>query len=73
MSEERALEAFPLDTYGPGDMFREVFIRGYERAQKDMIEKAMKWVKTRTHMFKTMEEVDIYIDLFRKMMEDDEK
>lgn len=43
--------------------------KGYEQAEKDTIERAVKWLKIHTFMFDNVEQIDIFHDLFRKAME----
>lgn len=72
-AEKRALEAFPLDTYKPGDMLREVFIRGYETAHKDSVEyiEHIKRCVKRQKDFSPAEKMDIcfYLDRIKQNIE----
>ena len=54
------------------DNSRLLFIQGYEQAEKDTTERAVAWLKTRTFMFDSTEQIDIFIDLFRQAMEEEQ-
>lgn len=50
-AEEAALKAYPRPLFGPqniteDDCNRQVFIQGYEQAEKDTIKRAAEWIKT---------------------------
>lgn len=80
-AEEAALKAYPKckpDHFGIYSLEystvlsgREGFQKGYEQAKKDTIERAVKWIKLHTHTFENVEEVVLYIELFRKAMEEE--
>jgi len=64
---EKAIEAY----YGniPDDADKVKAARHfYEQAEKDTIERAVKWMKLHTYTFENMDEVDLYVDLFSKAM-----
>lgn len=44
---------------------------GYEQAEKETIKRAVKWMKLHTYTFENVEEVVLYINLFRKAMEEE--
>lgn len=56
-AEERALEAYPVNKvpfyglcgnvseYDSNDKKRDIFLKGYEQAEKDTIERAVSWLK----------------------------
>ena len=69
-SEKRALASYPVvntwSPYGPlpvdqNKLSREKYQEGYEQAEKDLIEKAVKWLSERTSAQQ--------IKMFRKAME----
>lgn len=54
--------------YGRG--YKSGYIKGAVDTEKELIEKAVTWMKTHTFKFETTEEIDLYIDVFKQMMEE---
>jgi hypothetical protein len=48
---------------------RLAFMDGFRRGQEETVEKAYTWLKTHTFRFDTYDEVDLFLDLFRKEFE----
>ena len=46
----------------------DVAIEAVRKANDAFIEKAKKWMLTHTYMFQSMEEIDLYIEMFIKEM-----
>lgn len=45
------------------------FMDGFRRGQEETVERAYTWLKTHTFRFDTYDEVDMFLDLFRKEFE----
>lgn len=74
-ADEAALKAFPLDAYKPDEVLRIVYARGYEQAEKDVIERACEWLKenvTYIHPRKDTKACIVNLNVFREAMEKQE-
>ena len=63
-AEEQALKAYPNIKIGEQHIdqspAREVYVQGYEQAEKDYMEKAEKWLKDNAHIFGYAECTDAF-------------
>ena len=86
-AEKMALKAYPeniKELWGPlpgADRpsivddnlpYRKGYTEGYKQAEKDIIEKARNWLLTHTFMFDTVEQIDLFLELFTKAMQKNE-
>ena len=46
-------------------------LKAVEIAKEELLEKAVLWVKTHTFMFESLEEVELYKELFKQAMKDE--
>ena len=65
-----AIQAHTELEEGKGLSFINIFIAGANWQKEQMIEKACEWLKLHTFIFESIEEIDLFHQLFRKAMEE---
>lgn len=81
-AEERALEFYPMKDYNKepnyihscdskmlDEVYRQVFMLGYEQAEKDTIERAVAWLETNVWEYTGLDHTELS-DAFRQAMEE---
>lgn len=64
-------QLYEVDSY-PIEVVKELERNAYIAGEKNTIERAVDWLKTRTFMFDSTEQIDLFIDLFRQAMEEEQ-